>query len=40
MPQKLALNLVLLRALIAELYNRRLIEAVVDNGLRWVVMGV
>lgn len=36
-PQKLALNLVPLRALISELYNRGLIEAVVDNGLRWVV---
>jgi len=35
-PQKLALNLVPVRALIAELYNRELIEAVVDNGLRWV----
>ncbi|NJE53774.1 MBL fold metallo-hydrolase [Thermococcus sp. 21S9] len=36
-PQKLALNLVPLRALVAELYNRGLVEAVVDNGLRWVV---
>ncbi|NJE84305.1 MBL fold metallo-hydrolase [Thermococcus sp. CX2] len=34
-PQKLALNLVPLRAIIAELYNEGKIEAVADNGLKW-----
>ncbi len=34
-PQKLALNLVPVRAFIAELYNRGEIEAVVDGGLKW-----
>ena len=36
-PQKLALNLVPTRALVAELYNRGEIGAVVDKGLKWVV---
>ncbi|ASJ07161.1 MBL fold metallo-hydrolase [Thermococcus pacificus] len=36
-PQKLALNLVPVRAFIAELYNRGEIEAVVDRGLKWAV---
>lgn len=35
-PKKLALNLVPVRALIAELYNRGELEAVVENGLKWV----
>ncbi|WP_456420576.1 MBL fold metallo-hydrolase [Thermococcus sp.] len=34
-PGKLALNLVPIRALIAGLYNKGLIEAVVEEGLRW-----
>ncbi|ASJ02661.1 Zn-dependent hydrolase [Thermococcus profundus] len=36
-PQKLALNLVPVRAFIAELYNEGKIEAVVDRGLKWRV---
>ncbi|AEK72143.1 zinc-dependent hydrolase [Thermococcus sp. 4557] len=36
-PQKLALNLVPVRAFIAELYNRGEIEAAVDGGLKWAV---
>ncbi|WP_297503594.1 MBL fold metallo-hydrolase [Thermococcus sp.] len=36
-PQKLALNLVPVRAFIAELYNQGRIDAVVDEGLKWVV---
>ncbi|NJF24432.1 MBL fold metallo-hydrolase [Thermococcus sp. Bubb.Bath] len=36
-PQKLALNLVPVRAFIAELYNEGEIDAVVDNGLKWRV---
>lgn len=36
-PQKLALNLVPVRAFIAELYNRGEIGAVVDGGLKWAV---
>ena len=36
-PQKLALNLVPLRAFIATLYNEGKIEAVVENGLKWRV---
>ncbi|MDI3475983.1 MAG: hypothetical protein PWQ79_1378 [Thermococcaceae archaeon] len=36
-PQKLALNLVPVRAFIAELYNEGKIEALVDNGLRWKI---
>ncbi|ASJ00628.1 MBL fold metallo-hydrolase [Thermococcus gorgonarius] len=34
-PQKLALNLVPVRAFIAELYNRGEIEALADGGLKW-----
>ena len=34
-PQKLALNLVPVRAFIAELYNRGEIGAIVDGGLKW-----
>ncbi len=34
-PQRLALNLVPVRAFIAELYNQGEIEAVVDGGLKW-----
>lgn len=34
-PQKLALNLVPLRAFIAELHDRDEIEALVENGLKW-----
>ena len=34
-PQKLALNLVPVRAFIAELYNGGEIEAIVDGGLKW-----
>ncbi|EEB74843.1 MBL fold metallo-hydrolase [Thermococcus sp. AM4] len=34
-PQKLALNLVPVRAVIAELYNGGIIEAVVEKGLKW-----
>lgn len=37
-PQKLALNLVPVRAFIAELYNRGEIEAKVEKGLKWSVM--
>ncbi|WP_209474164.1 MBL fold metallo-hydrolase [Thermococcus stetteri] len=36
-PKKLALNLVPARALMAELYNRGEIKAVVDKGLKWVI---
>ena len=36
-PQKLALNLVPLRAFIATLYNRGEIEAIVERGLKWRV---
>ena len=36
-PQNLALNLVPVRAFIATLYNRGLVDVVIDNGLRWVV---
>ncbi|ASJ09283.1 Zn-dependent hydrolase [Thermococcus siculi] len=36
-PQKLALNLVPVRAFIAELYNEGKIEADVDRGLKWRV---
>jgi glyoxylase-like metal-dependent hydrolase (beta-lactamase superfamily II) len=36
-PQKLALNLVPIRAFIAELYNEGKIEAIVDKGLKWRV---
>jgi len=36
-PQKLALNLVPVRALIAELYNNGLVEATVKGGLKWVL---
>ncbi|NJE42048.1 MBL fold metallo-hydrolase [Thermococcus sp. GR6] len=36
-PQKLALNLVPLRAFVAKLYNEGVIEAIVDNGLKWKV---
>jgi glyoxylase-like metal-dependent hydrolase (beta-lactamase superfamily II) len=36
-PQKLALNLVPVRAFIAELYNEGKVEAIVDRGLRWRV---
>ena len=36
-PQKLALNLVPVRAFIAELYNEEKIEAVVEKGLKWRV---
>jgi len=36
-PQKLALNLVPVRAFIAELYNRGAIRAEIDGGLKWVV---
>ncbi|HIH73665.1 MAG: Zinc-dependent hydrolase, glyoxylase II family protein [Thermococcales archaeon 44_46] len=34
-PQVLALNQVPVRAIIAELYNRGLIEAVIENDLKW-----
>jgi glyoxylase-like metal-dependent hydrolase (beta-lactamase superfamily II) len=34
-PQKLALNLVPVRAFIAELYNEERIEAVVEEGIKW-----
>jgi len=34
-PQKLALNLVPVRAFIAKLYNEGKVSAVVDNGLKW-----
>jgi glyoxylase-like metal-dependent hydrolase (beta-lactamase superfamily II) len=34
-PQVLALNQVPVRAIIAELYNRDLIEAVIENDLKW-----
>jgi glyoxylase-like metal-dependent hydrolase (beta-lactamase superfamily II) len=36
-PKKLALNLVPVRALIAELYNRGEIEAIAEGGLRWAI---
>ncbi|NJE04580.1 MBL fold metallo-hydrolase [Thermococcus sp. M36] len=36
-PQKLALNLVPVRAFIAQLYNEGKIEALVEDGLRWRV---
>lgn len=38
-PQILALNLVPLRAFIAELYNGEKIEAIVDKGLKWKIRG-
>jgi hypothetical protein len=38
-PQKLALNLVPLRAFIATLYNEGRIEATVDKGLKWKLRG-
>ncbi|WP_258084325.1 MBL fold metallo-hydrolase [Thermococcus thermotolerans] len=38
-PQKLALNLVPLRAFIAQLYNEEGIEAVIDMGLKWRIRG-
>lgn len=38
-PQKLALNLVPLRAFIATLYNAGRIEATVDKGLKWKLRG-
>lgn len=34
-PQILALNQVPIRAIVAELYNRNLIEAVIENDLKW-----
>lgn len=34
-PQKLALNLVPLRAFIAQLYNEERVEAVIERGLKW-----
>ncbi|AJC71891.1 zinc-dependent hydrolase [Thermococcus guaymasensis DSM 11113] len=37
-PKKLALNLVPVRAIIAEFYNEGLIEAVVEKGLKWRVV--
>ncbi len=37
-PQKLALNLVPVRAVIAEFYNRGLIDATVEKGLKWRVV--
>ncbi|ASJ12549.1 MBL fold metallo-hydrolase [Thermococcus thioreducens] len=38
-PQKLALNLVPLRAFIAQLYNEGRVEALVEKGLKWRVRG-
>ena len=38
-PQKLALNLVPLRAFIAQHYNEERIEAVIDRGLKWRIRG-
>ncbi|AIF69931.1 zinc-dependent hydrolase [Palaeococcus pacificus DY20341] len=38
-PQTLALNQVPIRAFIAELYNRELIEAVIEKDLKWKVRG-
>ncbi len=39
-PQKLALNLVPLRAFIAELHDRGEVEALIENGLKWGVKRV
>ncbi|WP_297436671.1 MBL fold metallo-hydrolase [Thermococcus sp.] len=39
-PQKLALNLVPLRAFIAELHDREEVEALIENGLKWRVKRV
>ncbi|WP_457742042.1 MBL fold metallo-hydrolase [Thermococcus sp.] len=35
-PRRLALNLVPVRAIVSELYNKKLIKGVVENDLKWV----